>query len=727
MAWESLHTEKEISLSHLGITATHVRKIKSGTEYEQYFEKPIGTTDVINEEASVHDTLAHIGVLVNKTLNETKKIAQVLKRPTLNETCESIFNFFYQHYQYKLDEAGVEQVRTPLRAWADRKTGIDCDCFATSVSSILTNLGIEHYLKIIAINGRPNYQHIYVVVPKQQGLDINTRSNYWVIDPVLNHYNEEAPNITKKDYLKMNGIPLHQLNGIDDYAGLGNEFEGIDDELSGADDETVGRAFHRRLREHVTNTRKHIQRKPRSVSHVYKPHVLVRQLEKLEAAFDGTEEHLDGVLEELSNIEHEAIQEKFAGVYDAIHGHDDHLYGHMFGNIDDEMLGTVLGLGRKGRSKEKVKSGNKGKKGFFTKIKNARKGAKSNKFKGKLKKFVKKAGHLIKKGNPVSVAARGGFLVAMRTNFAKLAEKAYWGLQTPDFAASKGIKSDYYKSCVTLWEKLQKVFVDKLAGKESAIRKAILNGRAAKKIAKLLKKKGMSGTTEELFGFGGLGVVEETTVVAAMAFLTPIITLSAKMFKGKKSGLEDSGGRKKKKKDGSNVEDTIENENGTESPAPSDDADVEIADTITEARNPSNTTIDNDGSIEAADSANDEDSTDDETVKKKDNTVIEKDATNDTALVKTAETTETTDSKTPDTKKKGGNTGVIIGVSAAALIALALIAKSKKKVAVDGLGNFSKKRESKRLKEKLKKQGVKMPHGYDVEKRKVKKVETIKL
>ena len=66
---------------------------------------------------------------------------------------------------------------------------------------------------------------------------------------------------------------------------------------------------------------------------------------------------------------------------------------------------------------------------------------------------------------------------------------------------------------------------------------------------------------------------------------------------------------------------------------------------------------------------------------------------------------------------------VVVGLS---LIALAVI-KSKNKATVNGLGNFSAKRESKNLKQKLTKQGIKMPHGYSVQKRKHIAVKTIKI
>ncbi len=619
MAWESLLSEKETSLAHLGVTATHVRRIKGGSEYEQYFSASNTPDELINPNATVHNTLAFVKTLVNNTLSDTVRIAPVLRKSTVEGTCRNIFNFFYQHYQYEMDEFAKEQVRRPSRGWYDRKKGIDCDCFATSVSSILTNLGIAHYLKIIAIRDpktgvpRDYFQHIYVVVPKRVDLDINQRKNYWIIDPVLNSFDEEAPQITKTKHLKMEGIPLYQLNGVDDatasYGGLGNEFEGIDEELNGVGEEDMGRVYINRLSAYTRNMRRKIERDPKSVEVLYKPQVLVSQLRALEGALSGTDEQLMATLEHLSNVEHEAIQPAFASSYDDLHGHDDALYGALYGATDDRMLDAVGGLGKKGgsratkRATKKAKAGKPMKKGVFTKIKNATKAVKSGKFKGKLKTAIKKVGRVLKKTNPLIMAARGGFIMAMRTNFGKMAEKAWWGYQTWEYAKSKGISQAYYKACVELLAKIKKIYIDKLGGNESAIKKPIMNGRAAKKIAKQAKKKGMSGGFEELYGLGGLGVVtaaaSATTITAAMAFITPILAWIKKAFAGKKGG--------------------VMNENGTESDAPSENAAEEMDNTNSEASSPSDTTIENDNSIEAADAANDEPPSDDDGQKKNNN------------------------------------------------------------------------------------------------------------
>ncbi len=727
MNWESLHTEKQTSLAHLGVTATHVRRIASGKEYEKYFTPSNLPDKLVNPNATTTDTLAFVKTLVNETLNDTMKIAPVLKRATLQDTCQAIFDFFYKHYQYKLDEFMKEQVRRPSRAWADRKNGIDCDCFTASVSSVLTNLGIAHYLKIIAIEDpetglpRENFQHIYVVVPKRIDLDINQRGNYWIIDPVLNRFNEEAPRITKTKHLKMEGIPLYQLNGIDDagetYGGLGNEFENLDTALNGLSDEDMGRVFTKRLGAHIRNTRRKIENDPRSVEALYKPQVLVSQLRTLEGALNGTNEQLFATLGHLSNVEHEAIQPALAGDYDELHGHDDELYGALFGFIDDRMLDAVDGLGKKGggnraskraAKKETKKAAKKagktpGKKGFFTKVKNAAAKVKSAAKSGKLKTVIKKVGRFLKKTNPLAMAARGGFIMAMRTNFAKMAEKAWWGYQTWEYAKSKGITEDFYKACVDLLNKIKRVYIDKLGGNESAIKKPIMNGRAAKKIAKAAKKKGMSGL-DSLYGLGDLGVAtaaaSATTITAAMAFITPILAWIKKAFKGKKGG--------------------VVNENGTESEAPSENAAEEMDNTSAEASNPSDTLIENDNSIEAADAANDEPPSDDDGQKKnrrvltpEENAKYEQiaqeqgtDAAEKYAAAASASKasegrggSEGDEGEPAANSQKSGSGGMIVGAAILTTVAAIAIAKKKKKPQeTSGLGAAKKNTQANKVK-----------------------------
>lgn len=178
------------------------RNIKSGSEYDQLFPGSENDTKAIRKNANVDHTVAFIPKVVQETLDQTRQISQILKGRTLYETCSNIWHFVYQHINYKKDQEGYEQIRSPSRAWHDRKTGVDCDCYSVFISSILTNLFIPHILRITKYH-RDYFQHIYPVVPFQ--------GKYITIDCVTDKFDYEVPFSEKKDY----PMELQYLNGFD--------------------------------------------------------------------------------------------------------------------------------------------------------------------------------------------------------------------------------------------------------------------------------------------------------------------------------------------------------------------------------------------------------------------------------------------------------------------------------------------------------------------------------
>ena len=141
------------------------RNIRSGAEYEKYFSAPEQDDRIIIQDGEVSDTVELMKKVVWKYLSDTEAIAKELKSPCVKRTSENIWNFLYHNIQYKLDQEGLEQLRRPARSWADRKSGIDCDCFAIFCSSILTNLEVPHCFRITKYDGSEYFQHVCVVVP----------------------------------------------------------------------------------------------------------------------------------------------------------------------------------------------------------------------------------------------------------------------------------------------------------------------------------------------------------------------------------------------------------------------------------------------------------------------------------------------------------------------------------------------------------------------------------
>ena len=209
------------------------RTIKSGEEYDHLFPKANVDTHTVMKNAGVGDTVAFIPKVVQKTLDHTQKVADVLQGKDDYETCRNIWHFVYNHIAYRKDKDGYEQIRSPARSWHDRRAGVDCDCYTTFISSVLTNLGIKHKLRITKYH-RDYFQHIYPIAELQNNRQV-------VIDCVTDKFDYEVPFSEKKDY-KMD---LQYLNGLD---GLGYS-DGYTDGMDGTGGmEELGKLFKKKAK-----------------------------------------------------------------------------------------------------------------------------------------------------------------------------------------------------------------------------------------------------------------------------------------------------------------------------------------------------------------------------------------------------------------------------------------------------------------------------------------------
>ncbi len=179
------------------------RYIKPGHEYDDLFPVANRNDKTIRRNANLDHTVAFIPKVVKDTLYQTEAIARRLKAESVYATCKNIWHFVYEHINYKKDEEGYEQIRSPARAWHDRNKGVDCDCYSVFISSILTNLGIPHSLRITKYH-RNYFQHIYPVVQAASQREI-------ILDCVTDQFDYEVPYTEKKDY----PMDLQYLDGID--------------------------------------------------------------------------------------------------------------------------------------------------------------------------------------------------------------------------------------------------------------------------------------------------------------------------------------------------------------------------------------------------------------------------------------------------------------------------------------------------------------------------------
>ena len=185
--------DQQTALGALGLTASSKRSIRPLSDYAGLIppRTELHHEDAIRmSSAAPEQTVMFMHKVIRETMSDTARLAQSLKGSTLRETLQNIWNFVYQHIQYVPDSAVMEQVRRPLRTLYDQKG--DCDCYATLIGSILTNLGIPFSLRIAKYNGRSYFQHVYVVVCDG--------AKELVVDPVVDKCFYEKKPSEKKDF-----------------------------------------------------------------------------------------------------------------------------------------------------------------------------------------------------------------------------------------------------------------------------------------------------------------------------------------------------------------------------------------------------------------------------------------------------------------------------------------------------------------------------------------------
>ncbi|WP_075603107.1 hypothetical protein [Saccharicrinis aurantiacus] len=207
-------------LNGLGVVASNKRTLKDGTRYNKYFAPPKRQDKYLTYAGNTNDTIEFMSEIIKSTLADTRAIAPVLRGRDTRSTLSNIFSFVFDHIQYKPDDPQNEELRRPVRAWGDRISGVDCDCYSILIGSILSNLNIPFALRMVKIGGKPYYQHVYVVVPKNGKRNaLSSAANYFTVDPVLDTFNEEHPFTGKYDLFMqpikyLNGVPSVSLSGL---------------------------------------------------------------------------------------------------------------------------------------------------------------------------------------------------------------------------------------------------------------------------------------------------------------------------------------------------------------------------------------------------------------------------------------------------------------------------------------------------------------------------------
>jgi len=520
-----------------GLVSAGKRNIKDGDEFNYLFPEPDGTNDIVQNDGNVEDTVMWCGWMVKKYNDDTKELAEYLysKSKTDRELYKNIFNFCYNHIQYHLDRKGIEELRRPARTWKDRKHGVDCDDYTMFIASVLYNLGKPFEFRI-AKYSKPNYQHIYLIIPVKD-------DTYITIDPVLDTFNYEKPYTSKKDFNMKSlnlagteaiGIPIAILagkNNVDEdliKVVFGEDLKNTMNGLGSAeDDDTAMLRYLKRLRNAYVKNPDYIKdfQNPQQAVEMLDYAIKYWNTPKREEAierlaiiedeliakgeiklagfeddnedweddteFTGLEPELDGY--EYSYYDNEDEWEEDIGftgtepeepgyeyIYEEPEWEEDFGYTGKEPEDDEyEYDYSVDGLGGKRRRKKKAKRRTKRK---------ARKAAKKAKRRARRKKkggLFRWIGRGIKKGFKAvakgivkvgTAPARLAFLAALRMNAGGVSDKLKYAYLTEQQAIAMGIDRDEFRKLKKVHGKVEKMF-KKLGGSSKALRRAILSGK----------------------------------------------------------------------------------------------------------------------------------------------------------------------------------------------------------------------------------------------------------
>lgn len=101
--------------------------------------------------------------------NQPKELVSQLYG-TVDEKCEAVFAYLVENVEYKLDEDGVQLIKSPARLLAD-KCG-DCKSLTMFIACCLHCLGIKHIIRFVNYDGGKQFTHVYPVAIDENGNEI---------------------------------------------------------------------------------------------------------------------------------------------------------------------------------------------------------------------------------------------------------------------------------------------------------------------------------------------------------------------------------------------------------------------------------------------------------------------------------------------------------------------------------------------------------------------------
>lgn len=182
------------------------------TKIDKYFQEPnksdLVIRNIFESEKTVKEIISvFIPQWQYQTIEFCKQIDESLFEPKNRQyLLFKIWKFCKQNFQITADTNGIEVVRSPYQSWHDRHKGIDCEDFLIFISTILLNLNIPHFVRLVSYQRLNMWEHIYIIVPMG--------NQEVAIDALQKQYNKEVKYLNHLD-LEMKVTPqLIKFNGL---------------------------------------------------------------------------------------------------------------------------------------------------------------------------------------------------------------------------------------------------------------------------------------------------------------------------------------------------------------------------------------------------------------------------------------------------------------------------------------------------------------------------------
>ena len=153
--------------------------------YESFFETAKNKSDFSG--FGLEDTKKLIRETCLKHYPECNRIAAHLKADSMLQSAYNLWHWLHHNIRYEYDREGREEIRTPLRTWADRQRGVDCDCLSVFAWCVLKCMGYEPAFELAAFRNKEQFSHIYI------NLDGILVDRVWFI------FNSLPPHVTKRE------------------------------------------------------------------------------------------------------------------------------------------------------------------------------------------------------------------------------------------------------------------------------------------------------------------------------------------------------------------------------------------------------------------------------------------------------------------------------------------------------------------------------------------------